>query len=161
PSNPKITKGNTNKHKIPYGEIVYSVYEEPLDIMFQDFKRDNLIYPYSVECNKEQNATKDDKLQLGEIVYVADQETTDLVSRVYDGDNLKQENRELYQNMNPLINNDLDNGKSKEKDSVKDLCKSNAKNNSRKEKVNSHDYKDNGVWLFNIVGVIVLIVLNM
>ncbi|KCZ73885.1 hypothetical protein H311_05154, partial [Anncaliia algerae PRA109] len=59
---PKIIKNCINKIKIPYGEIVYPVYEKPLDSISEDLKKEIL--------------NKDEKLSHGEIIYVADQETT-------------------------------------------------------------------------------------
>ncbi|KCZ82070.1 hypothetical protein H312_00553 [Anncaliia algerae PRA339] len=154
-STPKIIKECINKHKISYGEIVYSVYGNPLNLMMEDYILD------SVECSKEECIIEDEKLSYGEIIYVADQETTDLVSQVYTEENRKQENEALVQNMNPLINNNLNTNIHKEKKKDKDLSKSDTKNNSRKEEVKDLEDKDNGVFSFSIVGVVVLVVLNI
>ncbi|KCZ73799.1 hypothetical protein H311_05241, partial [Anncaliia algerae PRA109] len=97
----------------------------------------------------------------GEIIYVADQETTDLVSQAYAGENKEQKNEGLNQNLNPLIINDLDNINHKQNISAKDMIKSNKKSNNRKEEIKTDEDKDNGVCSFNIIGVIVLVVLNM
>ncbi|KCZ81876.1 hypothetical protein H312_00635, partial [Anncaliia algerae PRA339] len=97
----------------------------------------------------------------GEIIYVADQETTDLVSQAYAGENKEQKNEAFMQNMNPLMNMDFDNINHEEKDSIKDLIGSNKKSNNTKEGLEALDDKDNGVCLFSIVGVIVVVMLNM
>ncbi|KCZ78224.1 hypothetical protein H311_00746, partial [Anncaliia algerae PRA109] len=158
---PKIIKGCFNKQKIPYGEIVYLVYEKALDLMSEEFKKEKTSNSFDVECNMGQNPIQDDKLQFGEIVYVADKETTDLISQEYARGNKKQENEKLEINMNPLVNKDLDNGNCKERDSAMDLSKSDAKSSNKKEKTKNKDDKDNGADLYNIVGVVVLVVLNM
>ncbi|KCZ82071.1 hypothetical protein H312_00554 [Anncaliia algerae PRA339] len=153
-SHPKIIKKDTDKHNIPYGEIVYSVCENPLDIMYEDFILD------SVECSKEEYINVDYKLPYGKIIYMADQETTDLVSQVYTEDNKTEGNEKLDQNMNPLINNPND-GIHKEKVKDKDLNKYDTKNNSGNEEVQSLEDIDNGVLSFSIVGFVVLVVLNI
>ncbi|KCZ81445.1 hypothetical protein H312_01117 [Anncaliia algerae PRA339] len=114
-----------------------------------------------MDCNKKEIPIEDEKLSYGEIIYVADQETTDLVSQAYEGDNKKQENDTLDQNNNPLIDKYLDNVNSKERIDAKGLKKSDAKNKSKREGVKNIEDKDNGVCLFNIVGVIVLVLLNV
>ncbi|KCZ77026.1 hypothetical protein H311_01968 [Anncaliia algerae PRA109] len=154
-SPPKIIKECNYEQNIPYGEIVYSVYEEPLKLISEDFILDN------VECNKDESVIEDDNLLYGEIIYVADQETTDLVSQAYAGENKEQKNEALVQNMNPLMNMDSDNINHKEKDSVKDLIGSNKKGNIPKEGLKASDDKDNGVCLFSIVGIVVVVMLNM
>ncbi|KCZ82077.1 hypothetical protein H312_00560 [Anncaliia algerae PRA339] len=154
-SPPKIIKVNTDKHNIPYGEIVYSAYENPLNLMTEDYILD------SVECSKEENVIEDYKLSYGEIIYVANQETTDLVSQVYTGENKKQNNEALVQHMNPLMTNNLNANIYKEKVKDKDLNKYDTKCNSKKEEVTNKEDKDNSTGLFNIVGIIVLMVFNM
>ncbi|KCZ77775.1 hypothetical protein H311_01208, partial [Anncaliia algerae PRA109] len=154
-SHPKIIKESTDKHNIPYGEIVFSVYENPLNLMPEDFILD------SVECRKEENVIEDYKLSYGEIICVADQETTDLVSRVYTEENDEQKNEALVQNMNPLINNNLNTSICKEKEKDKDLNKYDTKCNSKKEEAIGLEDKDNGVLAFSIVSIVVLVVLNM
>ncbi|KCZ78993.1 hypothetical protein H312_03624, partial [Anncaliia algerae PRA339] len=134
---------------------VYSVYERPLELMSEDFILDN------VESSKKESIIKDDKISYDEIIYVADQKTTDLASQAYTEDNIKQEHKELDQNINPLINKILDNIDLKENDTVTDLRKSDTKSNNKKEEIINKEDKDNGVCLFNIVGVVVLVVLNM
>ncbi|KCZ81875.1 hypothetical protein H312_00634, partial [Anncaliia algerae PRA339] len=154
-SSPKIIKECNYEQNIPYGEIVYSVHEEPLKLISEDFILDN------VECSKDECIIEDEKLLYGEIIYVADQETTDLVSQAYAGENKEQKNEAFIQNMNPLMNMDFDNINHKEKDSVKDLIRSNKKSNNTNQGLEALDDKDNGVCLFSIVGVIVVVILNM
>ncbi|KCZ73957.1 hypothetical protein H311_05082, partial [Anncaliia algerae PRA109] len=137
-----------------YGEIVYSVYEKPLDLMCEDYILDN------VECSKEESIIEDEELLYGEIIYVADQETIDLV-QACGGGNKEQKNEVFNQNINPLINIDLDNNNHKQNISVKDMIKSNKKSSNRKEEIKSKEDKDNGVCSFNIIGVVMLVVLNM
>ncbi|KCZ82078.1 hypothetical protein H312_00561 [Anncaliia algerae PRA339] len=160
-SPPKIIKVNTDKHNIPYGEVIYSAYENPLDNMSRDFIKENTSLPYNAECNREEDVIEDEKLPYGKIIYVADQETTDLVSQVYTGENKKQNNEALVQNMNPLMTNNLNASNYKEKLSYKDLNKYDTKSDSRKEEAIDLEDKDNGVSSFSIVGVVMLIVLNM
>ncbi|KCZ73988.1 hypothetical protein H311_05051, partial [Anncaliia algerae PRA109] len=106
---PKIIKECFNKYKIPYGEIVYSVYEKPLDLISGDLINESKNDSCDLGFNKEESITEDGKIPYGEIIYVADQEITDLVSQVYTENNKTQENNKLDQNMNPLINIDFDN----------------------------------------------------
>ncbi|KCZ77494.1 hypothetical protein H311_01490, partial [Anncaliia algerae PRA109] len=84
-----------------------------------------------------------------------------LVSQAYEGDNKKQENGTLDQNNNPLIDKYLDNDNSKERVDAKDLRKSDRKSKTKREGVKNIEDKDNGVCLFNIVGIIVLVLLSV
>ncbi|KCZ77776.1 hypothetical protein H311_01209, partial [Anncaliia algerae PRA109] len=160
-SHPKIIKEGTDKHNIPYGEIVFSVYENSLNLMTEDFIKENTCLSYNAECNREENVIEDEKLPYGEIICVADQETTDIVSRVYTEENDEQKNEALVQNMNPLINNNLNTSIYKEMEKNKDLSNSDIKNNSGNEEVHRLEDKNNGVLAFSIVSIVVLVVLNM